>query len=61
MRSREAIKRAQKKYEKIAIRRIILKLHKANDKSIIDHLENQENMTGYIKALIKADMEKGVE
>ena len=61
MRSREAIKRAQSKYEKSTIKRVVVKLHKKYDESLIEHLESKENVTAYIKQLINSDMEKGGE
>lgn len=61
MRSKEAIKRAQDKYEKSTIKRVTVKLNNKYDESIINHLESKENVTAYIKQLIRADMEKGGE
>ena len=61
MRSKEAIKRAHRKYEKSNIKRVTVKLNNKYDESIINHLESKENVTAYIKQLIKADMEKGGE
>ena len=61
MRSREAIKKAKSKYEKVAIKRVTVKLNKRLDEDMIEHLDGKENVTAYIKQLIKADMEKGGE
>lgn len=61
MRSKEAIKRAQTKYEKSNIKRVTVKLNNKYDESIINHLESKDNVTAYIKQLIKSDMEKGGE
>ena len=61
MRSKEAIVRAQLKYDKTMLRRFTIRLHKSLDESIIKHLEGKENMTAYIKQLIRSDMEKGGE
>lgn len=61
MRSKEAIKRAQDKYEKSTIKRVTVKLNNKYDESIIKHLDGKENVTAYIKQLIRADMEKGGE
>ena len=63
MRSREAIKRAQKKYEasgavKAVTRAFYLKCHKVNDADVIAALDAQENKNGYIKDLIRRDIEK---
>ena len=57
----EALKRAQAKYEKAKIKRVIVKLHKNYDASIINYLDSKENVTAYIKQLIRADMEMGGE
>jgi hypothetical protein len=35
-----------------------LKLTRNNDPEMIAHLESKDNVQGYIKSLIKADMEK---
>ena len=61
MRSREAIKRAKRKYEKSTMKRLSIKLHNKYDEGIIRHLESKENVTAYIKQLIRSDMEKGGE
>ena len=61
MRSKEAIKRAQHKYEKSTVKRVTFRVHNKYDKSIIEHLESKENVTAYIKQLIRSDMEKGGE
>jgi len=55
----EAQKRAQKKYDeanKGKWRIIHLKLNKEADADIIQKLEEVENIQGYIKSLIKADL-----
>ena len=56
MSSKEAIRRAQNKYDKSTLKRITIKLHKVHDEDIIKHLESKDNVTGYIKQLIVADM-----
>lgn len=61
MRSKEAIKRAVSKYEKANIKRVVVKLNIKYDESIINHLNGKENVTAYIKQLIRSDMEKGGE
>ena len=55
----EAQKRAQKKYDeanKGKWRMIHLKLNKETDADIIQKLEEVENIQGYIKKLIRADL-----
>lgn len=51
---------AQQRWDKVNIRRIVLKLVRTTDADIIEHLENKDNMQGYIKDLIRKDIkEKG--
>ena len=38
-------------------RRFTIQFHKDNEADVIEHLEAQENVTQYIKGLIRADME----
>ena len=55
----EAQKRAQKKYDepsKDKWRMIHLKLNRETDADIIQKLEESENIQGYIKSLIRADI-----
>ena len=55
----EAQKRAQKKYDeanKDKFRMIHLKLNRETDADIIEKLEQSENIQGYIKELIRADI-----
>lgn len=55
----EAQKRAQKKYDEASRdkwRMIHLKLNKETDADIIQKLEESENIQGYIKSLIRADI-----
>ena len=49
MSSKEAIRRAQNKYDKAMLKRITVKLHNVHDEDVIKHLKNKENVTGYIK------------
>ena len=56
MSSKEAIRRAQNKYDKSMLKRITIKLHNVHDEDIVKHLESKDNITGYIKKLIVADM-----
>lgn len=44
-------------YQKENLQRVVVKLNKTHDADIIQHLDRQPNKQGYIKALIKADME----
>ena len=55
----EAQKRAQKKYDEAnrdKFRIVNLKLNRASDADIIDKLESVDNIQGYIKSLIRADI-----
>lgn len=55
----EAQKRAQKRYDeanKDKFRMIHLKLNRETDADIIEKLEQSENIQGYIKELIRADI-----
>lgn len=48
---------ATAKYIKNHMRRFTIQFHKDNEADVIEHLEKQENVTQYIKGLIRADME----
>lgn len=61
MRSKEAIRRAVSKYEKSTVKRVTVKFHNINDEDIIKHLDGKENVTAYIRQLIRSDIEKGGE
>lgn len=55
----EAQKKAQKRYDeanKDKFRMIHLKLNKDSDADVIEKLESVNNMQGYIKELIRADI-----
>lgn len=56
----EAQKRAQKKYDvanKEKFRMVHLKLNRDTDTDVIDKLESVDNIQGYIKQLIRADIQ----
>lgn len=48
----------QMKYDSKNTERIYLKLNKKTDADILTHLENLENKQGYIKQLIRNDINK---
>ena len=50
--------RPQDKYNKEKTITVLIRLFKSTDADIIAKLDQQENKTGYIKALIRADIEK---
>ncbi len=49
---------ASMKYDKANVKWINLKLNKNTDVDILNYLENITNKQGYIKKLIRKDMEK---
>ncbi len=59
--SSEAQKKASARYDAKNTRRIYLKLNLKTDADIFAFLEGKENIQGYIKELIRRDMEKGAE
>ena len=54
----EAHNRAAAKYDAENTVQIRMKLNKKTDADILAWLDEQENRQGYLKALIRADMEK---
>lgn len=54
----EARLRAQLKYNKANTKQVTLRLNKRTEADIIERLEEVGNKQGYIKALIRADVEK---
>lgn len=54
----EAQRRAKKKYNKKMQRNITLSLNRKTDADVLDFLENKENIGGYIKNLVRKDMDK---
>jgi hypothetical protein len=53
-----AQKRAKAKYDENNTIQVKLKLNLKTDKDIIEALERSENKQGYIKELIRADLQK---
>lgn len=59
MRSKEAIRQAQKRYaEKGVIKRVTITLHEVNDADVLAYLKKKANMSGYIKDLVRRDIKK---
>ncbi len=56
--STDAQIRASAKYNKENVKRVILHFNITTDKDILDCLAKKDNKTGYIKQLIRADIEK---
>ena len=52
----EAKRQAIKRYDAKSTKQIHLKLNLNTDADILSHLEQQENVQGYIKELIRRDM-----
>lgn len=52
----DAKRKAIKKYDAANTKQYHLKLNMNTDAEIIQHLDMQQNVQGYIKALIKADI-----
>lgn len=50
--------RANAKYDKTHTKGVYLKLNINTDKDILKKLENVENVQGYIKSLIRTDINK---
>lgn len=50
--------RASAKYNKSNTKNFPIKVNKKTEKDIYDHLEKCTNVNGYIKALIRADLER---
>ena len=58
MKASAAQLRANDRYKKKVMKQYNLILHTVNDADIIEMLDSQDNKQGYIKALIRADLEK---
>lgn len=54
----ESQKRSIAKYDKENTTQIKMKLNNKTDRDIIDHLKKKGNKQGYIKSLIRDDMQK---
>ena len=53
----EALKKAQDKYSQ-KIKQVILKFNVETEPDLLEHLQKQDRIQTYIKALIKQDMER---
>ena len=53
----EALKKAQDKYSQ-KVKQVILKFNTETESDLLEHLQKQDRIQTYIKALIKQDMEK---
>jgi hypothetical protein len=52
----EALKKAIRKYDKEHTKQILLKLNKGTDADILQKLDEVDNKQGYIKGLIRDDI-----
>lgn len=57
----EAQIKAQKKYDAANTRQVHLKLNRRTDKDVLARLDDVPSKQGYIKRLIRADIERGME
>lgn len=55
----EAQRRAIKKYNSERTKQVIVRLNMTTDADILEKLVTVPNKTGYIKGLIRSDMERG--
>ena len=53
----EAHKRADKKYKRDKTTQVAVRFYNATEGDLVEHLGRQPNKQGYIKQLIRADME----
>ena len=52
---------AQKRYKAKNTVRVCIDFNRATEQLLIDKIDEQENKSGYIKGLIRDDIEKGDE
>lgn len=57
----QAQRAAVKRYDAENTKMLHLKLNRRTDADILAHLETVDNVSGYLKALIRADMTKGAD
>ena len=53
--------KAQAKYDAENTRQVHLKLNRRTDEDVLKKLDSVPSMQGYIKGLIRADIERGME
>ena len=58
MSTQEARARADAKYKRDKTTQVPLRFYNATESDLIEHLNAQDNKAGYIKSLIRADMER---
>ena len=57
MATSEAQKRASAKYDRANMVQKVIRFS-PRERDLLEHLEKQPNMSGYLKSLIRADMER---
>lgn len=58
MKTSEAQKKAQAKYDAANTKQVRLKLNTKTDADILEQFDRCDNVQGYIKRLVRADIEK---
>lgn len=53
----EAQKKAVRKYNAANVKAFTFKLNRKTDKDILEHMEEISNKQGYLKSLVRADIE----
>ncbi|MCI2241506.1 hypothetical protein [Adlercreutzia faecimuris] len=48
---------AQSRYEKKALRKVMVAFNRNTEPDLLEFIEGKENMAGYLKSLVRADME----
>lgn len=59
MSTREARRRAEKKYQAVNTKLLQIRLNFRTDQDILDKLSEEESMSGYVKRLIRDDIKEG--
>lgn len=55
---KDAVNRAVKKYQKKNTKAFSVRFNKNTEPEIVDKLESQENVTNYVRNLIREDLKK---
>lgn len=48
---------AQYRYEKKALRKVMVAFNRNTEPDLVEFIEGKQNMAGYLKSLVRADME----
>ena len=49
------------KYEREKLLRVMVKFHREHEAELVERMEQQENRAGYLKELVRRDIEAGKE